>query len=74
VTTDQFVFWLKSYFEIFQHFDGEKTLNEKQVQEIKNHLDLVLIKVDPIITQEPQKSLDKQLPLFLPSHFSKVVE
>ena len=64
MTPDQFVFWLKGYFEISQHSNVENSLNEKQTQEIKNHLDFVLTKVTPVIVQEPQKSLDKQLPLF----------
>ena len=64
MTPDQFVFWLKGYFEISQHSNVENSLNEKQIQEIKNHLDLVLTKVTLGIAQEPQKILDKQLPLF----------
>lgn len=44
---ENFVYWLKGYFEVSQHSDGPKTLNEKQVEEIQNHLNLVLTKVTP---------------------------
>lgn len=41
---DQFCFWLQGLFELTE----TKTLNEKQVQTIKNHLKLVfLYDIDP---------------------------
>lgn len=39
-----FVYWLQGYFEI----EDPKTLSEKQVQIIKDHLDLVFMKVTPL--------------------------
>lgn len=60
MTSDQFVFWLQGFFEISQHSDGGNTLNEKQVEEIKNHLKLVMNKVTPDISEEK----GTQLPLF----------
>ena len=56
MTSDQFVFWLQGYLELSQHLNGPKDLNERQVEEIKSHLDLVLTKVTP--------NLPTQLPLF----------
>lgn len=47
MTPENFVYWLKGYFEVSQHLDGPKTLNEKQVEEIQNHLKLVMTKVTP---------------------------
>lgn len=38
-----FTYWLQGFFEI----SDSKTLNEKQVQIIKDHLDLVFTKVTP---------------------------
>ncbi len=38
-----FCYWLKGFMEI----QNPKTLDAKQVQEIKNHLDLVFLKVTP---------------------------
>ncbi len=38
-----FCYWLKGFFEI----QNPKTLDAKQTQEIKNHLDLVFKKVTP---------------------------
>ena len=43
----EFVYWLQGYFEISQHSNEPQTLNEKQIEEIKNHLKLVLTKVTP---------------------------
>jgi|LauGreDrversion4_2_1035121.scaffolds.fasta_scaffold96309_6 hypothetical protein len=66
MTSDQFVFWLQGYLELSQHLNGPKDLNERQVEEIKSHLDLVLTKVTP--------NLPTQLPLFpsLPSYVPPV--
>jgi len=66
MTSENFVFWLQGYLELSQHLDGPKGLNEQQVEEIKNHLNTVLIKVTP--------SLPMQVPLFpsLPSYVPPV--
>ena len=45
MSPENFVYWLKGYFEVSQHSDSPKTLNEKQVEEIQNHLNLALTKV-----------------------------
>lgn len=46
MTPENFVYWLQGFLEI-----GKPTvMNEEQVQEIKNHLALVLNKVTPYIT------------------------
>lgn len=47
MTPENFVYWLKGYFEISQHSDGPKILNGKQAEEIQNHLKLVMTKVTP---------------------------
>jgi len=57
MTSDQFVFWLNGYFEISQHLNLPRELNERQVDEIKNHLKL-------LIKKEALKNNDKQLTLF----------
>jgi acyl-CoA-binding protein len=43
MTTEQFAYWMKGFFEI----SDSKKLTEKQVQIIKDHLDLVFTKVTP---------------------------
>ena len=43
MTSEQLVYWLNGFFEI----SGATTLNEQQVQVIKEHLALVLHKVTP---------------------------
>lgn len=43
MTPEQFTYWLQGYMEIAD----PKKLNEKQVQEIKNHLKLVFKKETP---------------------------
>lgn len=48
MTPENFAYWLKGYFEI----SGSNVLTEVQVQEIKNHLDLVFKKVTPITVVE----------------------
>jgi hypothetical protein len=56
LSIENFVYWLSGFFEISQHSDGPKALNEEQVEEIRNHLNLVLRKVTPEIssTKETQ--------------------
>jgi hypothetical protein len=41
----QFCYWLQGFFEL----SNPKTLDENQVQEIKNHLNLVFKKVTPVL-------------------------
>ena len=43
MTSEQLVYWLNGFFEL----SGATTLNEQQVQVIKEHLALVLTKVTP---------------------------
>lgn len=43
MSPENFAYWLQGFFEI----QNPKTLSETQVQEIKNHLDLVFTKVTP---------------------------
>jgi hypothetical protein len=43
MTSEQFTYWLQGYFEV----GHPKTLNEQQVQIIKDHLDLVFKKITP---------------------------
>lgn len=45
MTTEQFTYWLQGFMEIA----NPTTLNEQQVQEIKNHLALTLHKVTPVV-------------------------
>jgi hypothetical protein len=64
MTGDQFVFWLQGYLELSQHLNGPKDLNERQVEEIKNHLNLVLTKVTPNLPN--QLTLFPNLPSYIP--------
>ncbi len=49
MTSKDFVFWLQGTFEL----GGIKTLNEEQVQMIKNHLKLVfLYEIDPSYSED----------------------
>ena len=46
----EFCYWLQGLFEL----ENIKTLNEQQVQKIKNHLKLVfLYDIDPSYTEDP---------------------
>lgn len=47
MTPENFCYFLQGFLELSQHSDGPKHLNEKQVEEIKNHLKLVMTKVTP---------------------------
>lgn len=47
MTSEQFTYWLQGYLEVAD----PKTLNEKQVQIIKDHLALVFKKVTPDYTR-----------------------
>lgn len=48
MTTEQFVYWINGYFEIA----NPKTLGEKEIQVIKDHLALVLKKETPNRNQD----------------------
>jgi hypothetical protein len=54
MTPENFTYWLQGYFEI----SGEKTLDAREVQIIKDHLDLVFKKVTP---DAPKEDLGWQL-------------
>ncbi len=43
MTPEQFAYWLKGFYEL----NEPETINEKQTQIIKDHLDLVFGKVTP---------------------------
>jgi len=67
MTTDQFTYWLQGFLEI----SDAKKLNEKQVQIIKDHLDLVFTKVTP--DRRPAiKGLDLSKQMFQPNHLINV--
>jgi hypothetical protein len=57
MTTEQFATWLQGYFEL----SDAKTLNEKQVKIVKDHLALVFEKVTPdrSIEEEGEDELNK---------------
>lgn len=59
MTSDQFVFWLQGFFEISQQ---SNTLNERQVEEIRNNLNLVVTKNTANITANDDRQL--KLPFF----------
>ena len=46
MTPENFMYWLQGFFEL-QTSENAKTLNEKQVQIIKEHMALVITKVTP---------------------------
>ena len=52
MTPENFCYFLQGFLELSQHSDGPKHLNEKQVEEIKNHLKLVMTKVTPDLSAE----------------------
>lgn len=52
----QFTFWLHGFFEI----SDSKTLNETQVQIIKDHLDLVFDKVTPKRVEPSKNPLEQR--------------
>lgn len=59
-----FCYWLKGFFEI----SGADTLTKEQVQEIKNHLDLVFKKMTPNVYESipPFKYEPTTLPQYTP--------
>lgn len=51
MTSNQFVFWLQGFFELSE---PNSPLTEKQVQTIKNHLQLVFLhEIDPSYSDDP---------------------
>lgn len=62
MTSDHFVFWLQSFFELSQPSIVPQTLNEGQVEEIKSHLNLVVTKATPDLTTHDNRQLT--LPFF----------
>jgi hypothetical protein len=60
MSPESFCYWLSGFFEISQHSEITQSLNAEQVEEIRNHLKLVMSKVTPDISQ--QRGV--QLPLF----------
>lgn len=49
MTTRDFAYWLKGFFELTQ----TNELSSEQVQDIKNHLDLVFNKETPFVEKTP---------------------
>jgi hypothetical protein len=73
MSPENFIYWLKGYFEISQHSGESKTLNEKQVEEIQNHLNLVLTKVTPELSQPKDPQVTLPFPVdFAPVDFGQV--
>ena len=62
MSSDHFVFWLQSFFELSQPSIVPQTLNEGQVEEIKSHLNLVVTKATPDLTTHNNRQLT--LPFF----------
>ena len=60
MSPESFCYWLSGFFELSQHSNAQQILNEKQVEEIKNHLKLVMTKA----TSEISNQKEVQLPLF----------
>ena len=50
MSPENFAYWLQGYFEIGK----SEELTKEQVQEIKNHLKLVLLKLTPSVTIQPE--------------------
>ena len=66
MSPENFVYWLKGYFEVSQHSDSPKTLNEKQVEEIQNHLNLALSKVTPELSSPKDTQVITPHPTIFP--------
>lgn len=62
MSPENFTYWLAGFFEISQHSDGPKALNEEQVEEIRNHLNLVLRKVTPEISSTKETQVPPPFP------------
>lgn len=59
MTSNQFVFWLQGFFELSQHSNA---LNEREVEEIRNNLHLVITRDTQNITINDDRQL--KLPFF----------
>jgi hypothetical protein len=59
MTSDQFVFWLSGFLELSQHSNA---LSERQVEEIRSNLNLVMSKNTSNITANDDRQL--KLPFF----------
>jgi hypothetical protein len=65
MTSDQFLYWLQGFMEVA----NPKTLNESQVQIIRDHLNLVFDKKTPIIYPEkPPTSPNLGTPIWEINH------
>ena len=62
MSPENFTYWLAGFFEISQHSEGPKALNEEQVEEIRNHLNLVLSKVTPEISSTKETQVPTPFP------------
>lgn len=60
MTPENFCFWLQGFFEISQHIDHRQGLTSEAVEEIRNHLKTVFVKVTPEVkvTIDTQKVVD----------------
>lgn len=57
MTSRDFCYWLQGLFEL----SDPKTLDERQVDLIKRHLNMVFIhEIDPSFPQEQQQALDQE--------------
>ena len=55
MTSENYAYWLQGFFEL----SNTDTLNESQVQTIKNHLNMVFIHhIDPKFPADQQQALD----------------
>lgn len=50
MSPENFAYWLQGYFEISK----SEELTKEQVQEIKDHLKLVFLKLTPSVTTQPE--------------------
>lgn len=55
MNAENFCFWLHGWFELQE----PKTITPEQLQEIKNHLDLVFNKVTPVIPKALRTTLEE---------------
>lgn len=54
MTPENFCYWLQGYFEISQHIDHRLGLSEEAIEEIRNHLSLVLEKKTTTVPTLPR--------------------
>jgi len=58
MNAQDFCFWLQGYFEIADDIDSDPSLTEKQVETIKNHLNLVFKQRQENLSYIPQVVVD----------------